>query len=162
MANTTSWVEEGFGKRLSETSREKGVSIIDACMIEGDKACEADVIEEVATKDDIESEVAMNKSMADGRGKTLPTLILETSVVVFENQRETEVTGGGDKKGKVRSRFGWKMIRTEFRSERKPNRAKEDSAERRPERKPNQAKEDSTERQLERKPNRAKEDSAER
>ena len=157
---------------MSETSREKGLSIINACMIEGDKECEADVIEEVATKDDIESEVAMNESMADGRGKTLPTLkpeisavafeklceteetegvgektkveanayngeiaekvamgettedgntedscplILETSVVVFENQRGTGETGGGGKKVKVGSRFVWKMIGTEFR-----------------------------------------------
>ena len=37
VANTTSRVEEGFGKRLSETSREKGVSKIDACMIKGDQ-----------------------------------------------------------------------------------------------------------------------------
>ena len=70
VANTTSSLEEGFGIRLSETSREKGVSTMDACMIEGDKACEVDVIEEVATKDDIESEVAMNESMADGRGNS--------------------------------------------------------------------------------------------
>ena len=54
VANTTSRVEEGFRIRVSETSREKGVSTIDACMIEGDKSCEADVIEEVATKDGIE------------------------------------------------------------------------------------------------------------
>ena len=33
VVNTTSRVEEGFGKRVSETSREKGVSIIDACMM---------------------------------------------------------------------------------------------------------------------------------
>ena len=169
---------------MSETSREKRVSIIDACMIEGDKECEADVIEEVAREDDIESEVVMNESMADGRGKTLPTLkpeisavafekqreteetegvgektkaiadaynreiaekvamgettkdgntedsyplILETSAVVFENQRETREMGGGGKKCKVGSRFGWKMIRTEFRSERKPTRKGVDS-----------------------------------
>ena len=105
-------------------------------------------------------------------------LILETSAVVFEIQRETGETGGGGKKGKVGSRFGWKMIRTGFRSERKPNRVKENSAKIRPGRKPNRKKEnsanirprrklnrkkeDSTESQTERKPNRAKEDSAER
>ena len=31
-------VEEGFGIRVSETSREKEVNIIDDCMIEGDKS----------------------------------------------------------------------------------------------------------------------------
>ena len=41
----------------------------------------ADVIEEVSTIYDIESEVAMNESMADGRGKTLPTLIPENGCV---------------------------------------------------------------------------------
>ena len=84
VANTTSRVEEGFGIQVSETTREKGVSIIDACMIEGDNECEVDVIEEVTTKDDIESEVAMSESMADGRGKTLSTLIPEISTVVLE------------------------------------------------------------------------------
>ena len=219
VVNTTSRVEEGFGIQVSGTSREKGVSIIDACMIEGDKECEADVIEEVATKDEIESEVAMNESMTDGRGKTLPTLIpeilavafekqcetretegggektkaeadayngdiaekvdmcettedgntedscpliLETSGPEFENQHETRVTGGGGKKGKVGSRLGWMMIQKEFRSERKLNRAKDDSAERRPERKPNRAEPESAERRLERKPNRVEPESFER
>ena len=32
VANTTSRTEEGFGIQVSETSNEKGVSIIDACM----------------------------------------------------------------------------------------------------------------------------------
>ena len=51
---TTSRVEEGFGLRVYETSREKGLSIIEVRIIEGDKEYEADIIEEVPTKDDIE------------------------------------------------------------------------------------------------------------
>ena len=101
VVNTTSRVEEGFGIQVSGTSREKGVSTMDACMIEGDKACEVDVIEEVATKDDIESEVAMNESMTDGRGKTLPTLIPEILAVAFEKQCETRETEGGGEKTKA-------------------------------------------------------------
>ena len=77
------------------------MSTIDACMIEGEKSCEADVIEEVATKDDIESKGAMNESMADGRGKTLLTLIPEILVVASEKQRETEETKGGGEKTKT-------------------------------------------------------------
>ena len=52
------------------------------------------MIEEVATKDDIESVEAMNKSMVDGRGKTVPTLIPKISAVAFEKQRETEEIEG--------------------------------------------------------------------
>ena len=83
-----------------------------------------------AYKGEIAEKVDMCETTEDGNTEDSCPLILETSVVVFENQCETEVTGGGDKKGKVGSRFGWKMIRTEFRSERKSNRTKEDSAER--------------------------------
>ena len=119
-------------------------------------------VEADAFEGEIAEEVAMGKTTEDGNTEDSCPLILETSAVVFENQRETGETGGGDKKGKVGSRFGWKVIRTGFRSERKPNRVKEDSTESRPERKPNRAKEDSAERRPKRKPNRAKEDSAER
>ena len=119
-------------------------------------------VEADAFEGEIAEEVAMGKTTEDGNTEDSCPLILETSAVVFENQRETGETGGGGKKGKVGSRFGWKVIRTGFRSERKPNRAKEDSTERRPERKPNRAKEDSAERRPERKPNRAETESAER
>ena len=43
MANATSRVENGFGIRVSETSGEKGVSIIDAFMIEGDNVLGSDL-----------------------------------------------------------------------------------------------------------------------
>ena len=39
--NNTSRVEEGSRTRLLETSGDEGVSIIEACMIEEDKGCEA-------------------------------------------------------------------------------------------------------------------------
>ena len=47
--------------------------MIKACMIEGDKVFEADVIEDVAMANDIELEVAMDESMADGHVETFPT-----------------------------------------------------------------------------------------
>ena len=65
---------------------------------------------------------------------------------------------GRGKEGKTGIRFK----RNTSRPERKPNPAKEDSAERQPERKPNRPKEESAERRPERKPNRAKEESAEK
>ena len=95
---------------------------------------------------DIAEKVDMCETTEDGNTEDSCPLILETSGPEFENQHETRVTGGGGKKGKVGSRFAWKMIRTEFRSERKPNRVKEDSAESRPERKPNRKEENSAER----------------
>ena len=43
----------------------------------------------------------MDESMTNDQGKTLPTLILETSAVAFERQRETEEMEGGGEKTKV-------------------------------------------------------------
>ena len=54
VANTTSRVEEGFRTRLHETLGDEGVSIIEACMIENDKECEAYGVEEITTDNDIE------------------------------------------------------------------------------------------------------------
>ena len=66
-----------------------------------------------AYNEEIAEKVAMCETTEDGNIKDSCPLILETSAVVFENQRETGETGGGVKKGKVRSQFRWKMIRTE-------------------------------------------------
>ena len=161
---------------MLETSGNEGVSIIEASMIKKGKECEAYVFEEIATNNDIDSEVAMDESTMDSCVKTFSTLvpetsavalvcqcetgdtegdgdstkveadayegeiaqdvtmgettedsntedscplILKTSAVVNEKQHGTEKLEGGGKKGKVGRRFGWKMIRTEFRSERK-------------------------------------------
>ena len=93
-------VEEGFGIQVSETSGEKRVSIIDAFIIDANKECEAEWIEEVATKDDIDSKVAVDESMADDHIETSPPLIPETPAVAFERQRETEETEGGEEKTK--------------------------------------------------------------
>ena len=59
------------------------------------------MIEEIATKKDIKSEVAMDDSMADGHVETFPTSILETSAVATECQRETGETEGGGGKTKA-------------------------------------------------------------
>ena len=59
---------------MFETSGDDGASGIKACMIEGDKVFEADVIEDVAVKNDIESKVAMEESAADSHVETFPTL----------------------------------------------------------------------------------------
>ena len=56
----------------------------------------------------------MGETTKDGNTEDSYQLILKTSAVVFENQRETVVTGGGCKRGKVGSQLRWKMIWTEF------------------------------------------------
>ena len=84
-----------------ETSSDEGASMSKACLIKGDKKCEADMIEEIATKKDIKSEVAMDESMADGHVETFPTPVLETSAVVPMCQRETGETKGGGGKTKA-------------------------------------------------------------
>ena len=50
--------------------------MIKACMIERDKVFEADMIEDVATTNDIESKVAMDESTTDSRVETFPTLLI--------------------------------------------------------------------------------------
>ena len=74
-------------------------------------------VEADAYKGEIAKEVALGETTEDGNTEDSCPLILETSAIVFENQRETGETGGGEKKGKVGSRFGWKVIRTGFRSQ---------------------------------------------
>ena len=59
----------------------------------------------------------MGKMIEDGKVEVSCPLILETSVIVFENQRETEETGGGGKEGKAGSWSGGKTFRLEFQSE---------------------------------------------
>ena len=59
------------------------------------------MIEEIATKKDIESEVAMDESMADGRVETFSTLVPETSAVAPVCQRETRETEGSGGKTKA-------------------------------------------------------------
>ena len=56
---------------------------------------------------EIAEKVAMCETADDGNTEYSCPLILETSAVVFENQCETGEMGGGGKKGKVGSRFGW-------------------------------------------------------
>ena len=59
---------------------------------------EAHEIEEIATKKDIKSEVAMDESMTKGHVETFLTPVLETSAVAPLCQRETgEMEGGGGK-----------------------------------------------------------------
>ena len=101
-ANATSRQDDCFGTRIVfETSGDDGASMIKACMIEGDKVFEADVIEDVAMTNDIESKVAMDESTADSRVETFPTLDPETSAVAPVCQRETGETEGGDGKTKA-------------------------------------------------------------
>ena len=97
MVNATSRQDDCFGTRIVfETSGDDGASMIKACMIERDKVFEADVIEDVAVKTNIESKVAMEASTADSRVETFPTLDPETSAVVPVCQRETREMEGGD------------------------------------------------------------------
>ena len=99
-ADATSRENECFGPCIVfETSDDEGASMRKSCVIEGDKECEADMIEEVATRNDIESEVAMDKSTVDDRVETFPTLDLETWAVASKCQHETQETeSGGEEK----------------------------------------------------------------
>ena len=81
---------------------------------------EADAYEGEIAKENM----AMGETTEDDNTEDSYPLILETSAVVSENQRETGETGGGNKEGKVGSRFGWKMIRLKFRCKQKHDNAK--------------------------------------
>ena len=102
MVNATSRENECFETRLVfEKSSDEGASMSKACVIEECKKCEADVIEVIATKKDIESEMTMDESMVDGCFETFSTLVPETWAVASECQRETQATEGGGEKAKV-------------------------------------------------------------
>ena len=84
-----------------ETSDDEGESLIEAC-VKGDKKCEANMIEDLATTKDIK-EVAINKttSVHDEHGKTFFTLVLETWEVACKSQHETQEMEGGRGEVKV-------------------------------------------------------------
>ena len=87
MANASPREEECFRTRVMfETSGGEGASLIEACMIKEDKECEAHMIKEVATKNDIK-EVAMDNmaKVIDQRRMESSTLVLETWAVASEN-----------------------------------------------------------------------------
>ena len=89
-ANATSTEDKCFRTHIMyETLGDEGASMRKACMIEGDKVFETDMIEEVGMTNDIESEVAMDESMADGHVETFLTLVLEVAALC---QRETGET----------------------------------------------------------------------
>ena len=72
-------VDEHFGTHVvSEISSNEGASMREACVIKGCKECEVDVIEVVATRNDIESQMANEESTVNDCVETFPTLDLET------------------------------------------------------------------------------------
>ena len=58
-------MEDGFGTRLFETSGDKGVSIIEACMIEESNRCEAYRIDDVAANDKVNEVFVNNRTRVD-------------------------------------------------------------------------------------------------
>ena len=102
MGNTSLRVDEHFKTHIvSETLSDEGASMSKSCVIEGCEECEDDAIKELATKNDIESEVAMGEVMADGHVETFSTLVPKTWAVASENQRETQETKSGGEEAKV-------------------------------------------------------------
>ena len=75
--------------------------IIEACSNKRINGYEAYESKEIATKNDIESEMAMDESMADGHVETFSTLVPETWVDASESKRETQETEGGGKEVKA-------------------------------------------------------------
>ena len=107
--NATSREDECFRTRVVfETSSDEVASMSKACLIKGDKKCETDMIEEIATKKDIKSEVAMDESMADGHFETFPTPVLVTSAVAPVCHREYA------RQGKGNSQYGRQKLRTKY------------------------------------------------
>ena len=103
MGNTSLRVDEHFKTHIvSETLSDEGASMSKSCVIEGCEECEDDAIKELATKNDIESEVAMGEVMADGHVETFSTFVPETWVVAPESQRKTQEMEGGSKEAKIK------------------------------------------------------------
>ena len=75
VANTTSRVEEGFEKRLLETSGNEGVIIIKACMVEKDNGCEPYRVDDVARNNKLKEVFVNNTTRVDNdHGETSSTL----------------------------------------------------------------------------------------
>ena len=83
---------------LHTYSRDLGIN---RCKTQETKGGGGETKIEANANNNVEAKMDMDESMADGRLETFTTLILETSAVAFENQRETEETEGGGEETKV-------------------------------------------------------------
>ena len=94
---------EGVGEepKVEKNTCNEERRIIEACSIKKVNGYEAHEIEEIATKNDIQSEMAMDESMVDGHVETFLTLHLETCAIVSENRCKTQETRGDGKNQKV-------------------------------------------------------------
>ena len=86
---------------MFKAADDEGASLIKAC-VEGDKEGEVGVMEDLATKIDI-NEVAMNKtrSVDNDHGEIFSTLVPKTWAVASGNQHETQEMESGDEELKV-------------------------------------------------------------
>ena len=98
VANTTSKLEEIFGTRLLQTSGDKGVSIIKACMIEEDNGHEAYTVDDVAANDKVK-EVFVNNTtrVDDDHGETSSTLDPETWALADVRPKRRKVAAGKER-----------------------------------------------------------------
>ena len=82
----TSRAEEGFGTRLLETSSDEGVSIIEACMIEEDKWCEAYRVDDIAVNGKVK-EMFVNNTTRAGNDHRETSSILDPETWALANVR---------------------------------------------------------------------------
>ena len=105
-------VDKNFGTHVvSVVSSDEGTSMRKSCEIEGDKNCEADVIEEIAMKKDIESEVLMDESMTDGYVETFPTLVLDTWELTDVRPKRRKVVARKQREKLMPTTLKWKWQR---------------------------------------------------
>ena len=108
----TSREDECFEARVVfETSGDEGARMRKACVIEGDKKCKADKIEEIAMKKDIESEVLMDESMTDGYVETFPTLVLDTWELTDVRPKRRKVVARKQREKLMPTTLKWKWQR---------------------------------------------------
>ena len=110
------WIRVAWQRRTKKTygslhtySRDLGINRCKTQETEGGGG-EAKI--EANVNNNVEAKMDMDESMADGHLETFPTLILETSAVASESQREIGEMGDGRKEGKTESRAIRKMART--------------------------------------------------
>ena len=100
----TSRVEEGFGTRFLETSGDKGVIIIKACMIEEHNGCKAYRFGDVAANDKVKKVFVNNTTRVDDdHGKTSSTLDPKTWALTYVKPKRRKVAARKRRSKPIRS-----------------------------------------------------------
>ena len=114
VVNTTmiSRVEERFGIKLFKTLGDEGVSIIEACMIEEDKWCEAYRVDDIAVNGKVKEMFVNNTTRVDDdHGDTSSTLDSQTWALANVRPKRWKVAAKKRRSKPIQTTLRWKWLR---------------------------------------------------